>query len=214
MHWREDIFGKIRGRVCEDSLVSSTFVEAITFQRVCKNRMRIWKQFFFSLSSLLNLARDRIAREKTICVWLLSLASLEPGWAWASKCQSDKDQAWQTDRHRSFVIPCVILSLASPIFAGLKSSEMMGEGVLGVNVRLCNSSKCHNSSNVDDEHYSDGLWELSLLSCVLCGGVAMETQNTSTSSPPKDMRFTQKEKQVVFLGSEVTKCEVTFRNKI
>ena len=45
----------------------------------------------------LNLALDRIAREKAICVWLLSLASPEPGWAWASKCQSDKDQAWQTD---------------------------------------------------------------------------------------------------------------------
>lgn len=74
---------------------SSTFVEAIIFPRVCKNRMKIWKQFSFPPA--LNLALDRIAREKAICVWLLSLASPEPGWAWASKCQSDKDQAWQTD---------------------------------------------------------------------------------------------------------------------
>lgn len=58
-----------------------------------KTGWRFGTLFFFSL----NLALDRIAREKAICVWLLSLASPEPGWAWASKCQWDKDQAWQTD---------------------------------------------------------------------------------------------------------------------
>lgn len=135
--------------VWEDSLVPYISVEAIIFQRVCKNRMRIWKQFFF-LPLVLNLARDRIAKEKkkAICVWLLSLASLEPGWAWASKCQSDKDQAWQTD---TGVLSFRVSSLlrASPIFAGLKSPEMMvgGGNILRANVRLCNSAKCHNSSN-------------------------------------------------------------------
>lgn len=63
--------------------------------------------------------------------------------------------------------------------------------ILRRNVRLCNSSKCHSSSNATDVRYSGGLRELSLLFCALGGGVTMETQNTSTRSPQKGARLVQ-----------------------
>lgn len=84
-----------------------------------KNRMRIWNIFFFVQDRI---TKGREGGEMAICFWLLSLASLEPGWAGASKCQSDKDQAWQTYTGvLSFHVSSLLL--ASPIFACLKSPD-------------------------------------------------------------------------------------------
>lgn len=89
----------------------------------------------------------------------------------------------------------------------------MGEGnVLGVNVSLCNSSKCQNGSVVEDTLYSGGLWKLSLLSCVRCWGVTMETQKHINRFSAKGHKVTQRGDLGVCLGLEVTRCELIVRN--
>lgn len=95
------------------------FLQRQLYFRVCKKQDDDLKFFFFVQDRI---TKGREGEKKAICFWLLSLASLEPGWAWASKCQSDKDQAWQTYTGvLSFHVSSLLL--ASPIFASLKSPD-------------------------------------------------------------------------------------------
>lgn len=108
----------------------------------------------------------------------------------------------EPDRHTQEFCHSVCHPFASkPNLRRSPTPQMMGVGrILRVNVRLCNSSKCHSSSNAAAVRSSGGLRELSLLSCALCGGVTMETQNTSTPSPQKDARLLQTTLRSVWAG--------------
>lgn len=157
-----------------------------------------------------------------MCFWLLSLASLEPGWAWASKCQSDKDQAWQTDTGvLSFRVSSLLL--ASPIFASLKIPKMMVGVQVGVREGLSRRTSCcvtlpsaTIAPTVEDVPAPFG-WPLRASIIVLCAARQVHHGNTKHISriPTKGHQVTQQEDVPVRqrLGSEAPGWEVAFRIK-
>lgn len=207
------------------------FSEAIIFQNQKKQDKDLKSVFSSSSSSvrfffffLRETELQRGEREKgAMCFWLLSLASLEPGWAWASKCQSDKDQAWQTDTGvLSFCVSSLLL--ASPIFASLQIPKMMVGVQVGVREGLSGRTSCcvtppsaTIAPNVGDVSVPFG-WPLRASIIVLCAAQQVHHGNTKRISclPTKGHQVTQQEDVPVSqrLGSEAPWWEVAFTNKI